>query len=247
MLGKFNLVKATWSATGLAAKIAVFAVATTIGVANVVGSAGASLNALSTSGPQSITSGTLSLPAPVFPLGTGLGTTGAGFTTAVSALAPADVIHRFATYQNAGTVATGIPSMWFVDSTPTILTTDSSLGLKVTITRCTVAWTYASATATPVCGGTQSVWLAQTALNAVGKTEATKTAFTNVASLAAGENAYLKFDLTYPDRVERRTNGAVATANDGTALTSGSIQGLVASITWNVYAEQRAVISDSNA
>ncbi len=247
MLGKFNLVKASWSISGLVGKTAVVGVATIIGIANIVGSAGADLNAVSTSGPQSITSGTLSLPAPVFPLGTGSGTTGAGFSTAVAGLAPADVIHRYVTYQNAGTVATGIPSMWFVDSTPTILTTDSSLGLKVTVTRCTVAWTYASATATPVCSGTTSVWLAQTALNAIGKTELTKTAFTNVTSLAANEYAYLKFDLTYPDRVERRTNGGTATANDGTALTSGSIQGLVASITWNVYAAQRAVITDSNA
>lgn len=221
------------------------AVAGFIGVATVSTGIYASLDAVSQNTPAlSVTNGTLKLDAPLYPGSGGTGT-GAGFSTSVSGLAPGDVIHRFVTYKNSGTLAGGSLSLWISDSGSSLLTSDATVGLKVSISKCATAWVWVG-NSTATCSGGATSWLASTALSTI-KSELNKTGFIGSPSLAADETAFLKFDIQLPDRTERRTNGGTPTAADGvTALTGGTIQGLTAAITWTLFESQLAA-TDTNA
>ena len=221
------------------------AVAGTIGMALVSTSASATLDATSfNTTAQSINSGTLILDAPLYPATGGTGS-GAGFNTAVSGMKPGDVIHRFVTYKNSGTMAGQTLKLWIADTATTLLTTDATNGLKVVVSKCATAWTWASPTATAACSGGATSWLATTALSTI-KTEANAVSFAGSPTLAANETVYLKFDIQLPDRVERRANAGTPTDAVGGALTGGTIQGLTANITWTLY-EAQATASDTNA
>ena len=134
MLGKINLVRASWSVTGLAGKVTVLGLATVIGIANVIGSAGASLNAVASNATTAtaITNGTLNL---TLADGNG-GTRTAGFTTAVTGMAPGDTIVRYVRYtQGANNVDALNPTLMIADSGSTILTKDVR-GLYVLVQTC---------------------------------------------------------------------------------------------------------------
>lgn len=229
---------------GLLSVVALVA-ATLIGLTAVSGGAFASLDAVSNNASAlSVTNGTLTLDAPLFPGAGGVGS-GAGFTTPIIGLVPGDVLHRFATYKNSGTLSGGTLSMWITDSGSSLLSSDATVGLKVSVSKCATAWAW-TGNATATCTGGATSWLSSTAISTI-KSEANKIGFTGSPTLAVNETVYLKFDIQLPDRVERRANGGTPTAIDGvTALTGGTVQGLTAGITWTLFEAQRAA-SDTNA
>ena len=245
MLRKQHLIHTTRFFGSLSGKTLTLATAAIIGLAAVSSGASASLDAIATnSAPLSVTNGTLILDAPLYP-GTGGVGSSAGFTTAITGLVPGDILHRFVTYKNSGTLSGGSLSLWITDSGTSLLTSDATVGLKVSVSKCATAWVW-TGNATATCSGSATSWLSSTALSTI-KTEANKIGFTGSPTLAANETVYLKFDIQLPDRVERRANGGTPTAGDGvTALTGGTVQGLTAGITWTLFEAQRAA-TDANA
>jgi len=172
-----NLSFGAMKSTGaIVAKVAIVASASIGGAALVSSSVFASLTAVAsnTSG-GSVTTGTLSLtqaPSVV------VGMTG-GFTTAVTAMAPGDVIKRYA----------AAPS--------TALTTNGTAGLQIEINKCSVAWT-----ATGVCSGANTTALASTP----ALTLASAQTFTPSA-LTSGAISHLQIVITLPTGSEVTTNG----------------------------------------
>ncbi len=217
MLGKLNLLKASWSFTSLAAKVGVIAVATTIGLANVVGSAGATLDAVAyNTSAQSITSGNLSI---TLANGNG-GTKTAGFTTYSGKLRPGDSLVRYVSYTQAGDLTASTPTIKIAAAVSNLLTTDATYGLKVWIQNCSVAWADAG-----TCTGATNVLGTGTGASSVAlSTLGSDTALSNFLLAPTNVN-YLKFTISLPDKTETTTNGI---------LPGGTIQGLTAAITWTV-------------
>ena len=238
MLGKLNLLKASWSFTSLTAKVAVIAVATTIGLANVVGSAGASLDAVAfNTTAQSINTGTLSI---TLSAGSSSGssalfgtTPSAGFDSYVPKMRPQDSFSHFVNLVTGPDMGISSPKLMITaGSGSAAILTSGSNALRVWVQGCSVAWS---------AGGTCST----TAVDLVGTTGSpvvisslsTATAFTGSLALTAGATNYIKYTLSLPDKTETTTNGSVP---------SGTIQGKTASLTWTFSANQSAVTADSN-
>jgi len=179
----------------------------------------AALNATATNTTaQAATSGVLSLQ---------MSPNGAGFSQAVSNLAPGDTVNRYVTLTQGTDLDGKALTLGVTDATPTKLTTDTSgKGLKVTVTQCSVAWTISSGTCGS--GGTSTVLgTAGTALSAIP----TATPEQLVAgAVAAGSTLYLQISLTLPDQAETTVNGTAPT---------GTIQGLAAALTWTFSETQR--------
>ena len=211
MLGKLNLLKASWSFTSLAAKVGVIAVATTIGLANVVGSAGASLNAVASNATTAtaITNGTLSLT-----LADGNGSTRtAGFTTAVTGMAPGDTIVRYVRYtQGVNNVDALNPTLMIADSGSTILTKDVR-GLYVLVQTCLNAAVSVAYNNDGTCSaGTETVVLPSTPLSSLK----TANSLSNFV-LSGNSTNYLKFSIMLPSgNDETNTNGTTAIATSRT-------------------------------
>ena len=239
MLGKLNLLKPSWSFTSLTAKVAVIAVATTIGLANVVGSAGASLDAVAfNTTAQSINTGTLSI---TLSAGSSSGssalfgtTPSAGFDSYVPKMRPQDSFSHFVNLVTGPDMGISSPKLMITaGSGSAAILTSGSNALRVWVQGCSVAWS---------AGGTCS----PTAVDLVGTTGSpvvisslsTATAFTgSLALTTAGATNYIKYTLSLPDKTETTTNGSVP---------SGTIQGKTASLTWTFSANQSAVTADSN-
>lgn len=163
--------------------------------------------------PQSFSSGTLKLTQT---------DNGAGFTTAVSGLVPGDVVNRYATYTNSGTLAGQALTVSAADGASTLLTGDATKGLALTVSSCSVAWTPASG----VCGGTTTPLLASTSLLTLKTTPGSLV----TGAVSAGAVYYLQFGFTLPAQTETTTNGT---------LPGGTIQGLTSTITLTLRETQR--------
>lgn len=178
----------------------------------------AALNATATNTTaQAATSGVLSLQ---------MSTNSAGFTQAVSNLAPGDTVNRYVTLTQGADLDGKALTLAVTDATPTLLTTSATKGLKVTVTQCSVAWTISSGTCGS--GGTSTVLgTAGTALSAIP----TATPEQLVAgAIAAGSTLNLQISLTLPDQTETTVNGSAPT---------GTIQGLTSALTWTFSETQR--------
>ena len=178
----------------------------------------AALNATATNTTaQAATSGVLSLQ---------MSPNGAGFSQAVSNLAPGDTVNRYVTLTQGTDLDGKALTLGVTDATPTLLTTSATKGLKVTVTQCSVAWTISSGTCGS--GGTSTVLgTAGTALSAIP----TATPEQLVAgAVAAGSTLNLQISLTLPDQAETTVNGTAPT---------GTIQGLAAALTWTFSETQR--------
>ena len=209
------------------AKIAIVVTATVGGTALVGSSVFASLTATAfNTSAQSVTSGTLKL----LQSGSSSGLT-AGFTSAVTGLAPGDTINRFIDVTNTGTLAGALSSMTLglVDTvaTPTLLTTSSTQGLTVTVAECAAGYTAAG-----LCSATETSVLASTPANAIISSAkpltlilADFTALTGVAHL------HLTITLPFATNNETTANGTI---------TAPTIQGQVANLTWTFTEAQRA-------
>jgi hypothetical protein len=167
---------------------------------------------------QAVSSGTLKLT---------MADNGTGFSQAISNLAPGDVVNRYITLSNTGTIAGKDLTLGVADATPTKLTTDATNGLKATVTSCSVAWV----PATGVCGGTTAVLANAVPLATLVSTPST------LVSGAVASGYGLQVSLTLPDQAEVVVNGA---------LPAGTIQGLSAALTWTFSETQRTATTSNS-
>jgi hypothetical protein len=171
---------------------------------------------------QTVTSGTLKL---VMANGTG----SVGFGQSITDLAPGDVVNRFVDLTDTGTIAAQNMTLSAADATPTLLSTDATKGLHVTVKSCTVAWVAAAGTCADVLGPTTVV--NNVALSALSPS-------TLVAGAVTKNSAYhYEISLTLPDQNETTQNGT---------LPVGTIQGLSASLTWTFSEAQRAATTTNS-
>jgi hypothetical protein len=175
--------------------------------------------------PESVTSGTLKLA---------LADSGAGFTQAVSGLAPKDVVNRYLTVTNSGTLDATALVLNATTSVNNALVTDGTTtkGLRVTVSSCSVAWT----ASTGVCGGTTTPVATGVALSSLASSTTPITVVSGAVPAGAVQN--LQVSLTLPDQTETTVNGVVPTAN--------TVQGLSTAITWTFSESQRTGATTSS-
>jgi spore coat-associated protein N len=145
----------------------------------------------STAASQTVSTGTMSIT---------LGAVGPAnrLTVNATAFAPSDTMQRAVNLNVAGTVDLASMNLTTTDTTPTILSTDTTNGLQIVVDRCSVAWTEAGIAPayTYTCGGVTSSVIASAPI--VGAARAM-----NNMLVAAGSTNFLRVTITLP-----------ATAND---------------------------------
>lgn len=198
--------------------IAAFAVGAA-GLAITGGGVYAALNATATNTTaQSASSGILSLT--MTPNGT-------GFSQGISNLAPGDVVNRYVNLTQGADLAGEDLTLAVNDATPTLLTTDATKGLRVTVTQCIGGdWTVAAGGACTGLGATTAVLANGVPLSTISTTPAAL-----AGSVAAGSTVKLQLALSLPEQTETTVNGT---------RPAGTIQGLSAALTWNFSETQRA-------
>lgn len=176
----------------------------------------AGLNAVATNTTaETVNAGTLSLT---------MADNGTGFSQNISNMAPGDVVNRFVDLTNAGTLAAQNLTLAVADGNSSILSTNATKGLLVTVSSCTSAWVVAGGTAT--CGdalkpnGTQI-------FSAPMASMGTQT----LASGALTGPYHYEISLTLPDQNETTTNGTPPAT---------TVQGATAALTWTFGETQRA-------
>jgi hypothetical protein len=174
--------------------------------------------------PQVVDSGTLVLS---------LDDNGVGFSDSIADLAPGDVVNRFVTLTNSGTLE-GKDLTFNTESTgtPTLITDGASpattKALKVSITRCSVAWT----PATGACSGTTSTLLSPTTLAAAGTSQTLIS-----GSISIDQEIFLRVSIELPGQSETTVNGL---------LPGSTVQGGEVDITFTFIESQRdATTTDS--
>ena len=174
----------------------------TIGVATLVSSGVgvfATLQAeVSNVAPQAVDSGTLKLS---------MSNNGAGFSQAITNLAPGDTVNRFVTLTNSGTLDGQILTLQTASTGSQNLITDGTApsttkALRLSVTSCSVAWT----PSTGVCGGTTSDLLASSALSVAAATQTLL-----AGSVNSNDEIYLRMKIVLPDQNETTINGALPT------------------------------------
>ncbi len=174
--------------------------------------------------PEEVTSGTLKLA---------LADNGAGFTQAVSNLAPGDVVNRYVTLTNNGTLAAKGLTLQVTATGSSTLITDGTGGsttkaLRLAIDSCSGAWT----PATNTCAGTVTPLVAATPLS--GFSSAVVVA---PGVIAASGSQNLRMSLQLPDQTEVTVNGA---------LPAVTIQGQAANLTYTFTETQRDATTTSS-
>jgi spore coat-associated protein N len=168
---------------------------------------------------QTVSSGTLKLV---------YADNGAGFSTNITNMAPGDVVNRYVSLSNTGTLsATGL-NLSAADATGSKLTSDATNGLHVTVTSCSTVWVPLTGTCTL---GTTSVLLNNVAVSSLIASPSTLVA----GAVAAGYE--LQFKVALPDQNETTQNGT---------LPANTIQGLSASMTWTFGEAQRAATTTNS-
>lgn len=198
----------TYAAAAIVASIAVIAGQSVI----------ASLNATAfNTVAQGINSGTMKLE---------LANNGAGFSQSISNLVPGDVVNRYVTLTNSGSIdGVGLTLKTAQSGTATLISDAVAGGtnqaLRLTVKSCTVAWN----SGTGVCSGTETTELAATPIgsltNAVALTSGT---------LNSGAARYLQMKISLPDQNETTINGV---------LPNNTIQGGTVNITYTFDLAQR--------
>jgi hypothetical protein len=171
----------------------------------------AGLNAVAT-GTEAVNSGTLKL---VQVGGTGSG----GFGQTYANMAPGDAVNTYVDVTDNGTIAARNMVLGVVGTGATLLTTDATKGLQITVQSCAVAWV-AGNCLTPTTVFNQPV----ATLSA--------TPASVVAGAVTKNSAYhYKITTTLPDQAETTTNGT---------LPGGTIQNLSTTLTFPFDEAQRA-------
>ena len=207
-------------------KIAIVAAAALGGTALISSSVFAALTASAdnTSG-GSVTTGTLILTQA--PSGV-TGITG-GFATAITSMAPGDVVNRYVDLTSSGTLNSASMTLGASGSPSNALTTNGTAGLQVTIKECSVAWTNSGS-----CSGTQTTDLASTSVLSL-VTPASLTLQAN--SLLSGAVIHLQIGIALPAGSEVTVNGV---------LPGGTVQGLTTAVTWTFTETQRTATTTNS-
>ncbi len=149
---------------------------------------------------QSVASGTVSLA--------GIGTNAAGnrLTVGATNIAPGDTIQRAVTLTNTGTLDLASVTLTTNATTTSLLDTDPTNGLQVTIDRCSVAWTESAIPYTYTCGGTTTS--VRTSSPVIG----TNLALSNLTLTAAAVNN-LRVTVTLPSAAGNTFQGLTSVVN----------------------------------
>ena len=200
-------------------KIAIVVAAALGGTALVSSSVFAALTASAnnTSG-GSVTTGTLMLTQ----ASSGVSGITGGFATAITGMAPGDVINRYVDLTSGGTLNSASMTLGATGTGATALTTNGTAGLQVTIKECSVAWTN-----TGTCSGTQTTDMASASVLSLA-TPASLTLQAN--SLLSGAVIHLQIGIALPAGSEVTVNGV---------LPGGTVQGLTTAVTWTFTETQR--------
>ncbi|MDX6285251.1 MAG: hypothetical protein QOG53_736 [Frankiales bacterium] len=170
---------------------------------------------------QTVSSGNISL--------TMAASTGSvGFGQSITNLAPGDVVNRFVTLTNGGSLAAKDLTLAVSDATPTLLSTSGTKGLKVAVDSCSIAWVVAANSGT--CAGTTTNLLASTFLSSLSSAA-------TLVSGTVGASYNVRMSLTLPDQNETTSNGT---------LPGTTIQGLSAALTWTFSESQRDATTTNN-
>ena len=197
--------------------LAAFAVGAA-GLAITGGGVYAALNATaSNTTAQAATSGILSLT---------MANNGTGFSQGISSLAPGDVVNRYVTLTQGADLAGKDLTLAVADATPTVLTTNATKGLHVTVTQCVGGdWTVTGAGACTGAGSSTAVLATNVPLSTLATTPASL-----ASTVAAGSTVKLQLALSLPDQAETTVNGAPP---------AGTVQGLSSALTWTFGETQR--------
>ena len=171
--------------------------------------------------PQNVNSGNLSL---------NLANNGVGFSTSIANLAPGDVVNRYVTLTNNGSLdAVGLSLKVTETGTATLISdTGTVKALVVTVKSCPVAWNAAAGT----CGGTQTTEVNPTMLGTLSTAQNLLNGTMNSAAVK-----YLQISMQLPDQVETTVNGVPPTP---------TIQGGAVYITYTInYAQRLATTTNS--
>ena len=180
----------------------------------------------STVNPQSVSTGTLKLE---------LAKNGTGIEQAISNVAPGDVVNRYITLTNSGTLAA--KDLTFAATTAAasspVLVTDAagsagSKALRISIDTCTVAWN----AATGACSGTTGVLLAASPLSSLSTANALP-----AGDITAAQVFHLRISATLPDQTENTLNGVAPT---------GTVQGATATLTYTFNQNQRTLTTTNS-
>lgn len=146
---------------------------------------------------ENVNSGTLKLS---------LTNNGVGFSQDINNLAPGDVVNRYVTLENEGSLdGINLSLKTTATGTPTLLSDGVGGGtnqaLRLTVSSCTVAWDPSTGACT---GGTATQEIAPSTLS-------TLSSATNLSngSMSSGAFKYLKMSIQLPDQNETTINGVL--------------------------------------
>lgn len=171
--------------------------------------------------PQAVNSGTLELS---------LGNNGVGFSQSIDDIAPGDVVNRFITLTNSGTLE-GKDLKFETASTGTAALITNGVApittkaLVVSVSRCSVAWT----PGTGVCGGTTTSLLPPTTLSSAASAQTLLS-----GSIPASQNIYLRISVELPDQDETTVNGVPP---------AHTVQGGSVDVTYTFIESQRTAVT----
>lgn len=173
---------------------------------------------------QGIDSGTMKLD---------LANSGNGFGQNISNLVPGDVVNRYVTLTNSGTVdGIGLTLKTAQTGTGTLISdgtgTATNKALRLSVKGCSVAWN----TATGVCSGTETTELVATQIGAL--TNATSL---SSSTMASGAVKYLQMKIELPDQNETTVNGVLPT---------NTVQGGSVNVTYTFDLAQRLATSTNS-
>lgn len=166
---------------------------------------------------QNVNAGTMKLD---------LADSGNGFSTSISNAVPGDVVNRYVTLTNSGSLNGIGLTLKTAQTGSANLINDGTGGsttkaLKLTVTSCSVAWTIA----TGVCGGTTSTEVVATTIGSL----TSPVALTNSTLNSSGVR-YLQMKMELPDQNETTVNGVYPT---------NTIQGGSVNVTYTFDLAQR--------
>lgn len=243
MRDRYDTVKVIDSRTRDYRKIALSVVLLLAAAAALIGGAFATFTDSVTAGPQAITSGSIKLAVgPTNDLATGATNIAAG-----------DTIAREADLNSTGaTIADKEITLKFsAPITSSLLDTDPTNGLQISIQACSEAWKRTKVgspppafeyTCTP---GATTVKINGAATTSVSALETTAQPLTPLNSLATGGQDYLVFTLTLPATAPGNLGevaGACSGVSGGTEKTE-NLEGCKSTLTYTFQATQRAAIA----
>jgi predicted ribosomally synthesized peptide with SipW-like signal peptide len=149
----------------------------------------------STSASQTVKAGTIEI---------GIGADNNTLTTAIAGMLPGDSITKYVTLANSGDSNLGSVTLTTAATatSASLLTTDTTNGLKITVDSCSVAWT---GTLGDTCTGTKGTPLTSSAIIGV------RDLGTSLASLTAKQSDFLKITTTLPKTADDTFQGKTST------------------------------------